>query len=154
TEKTLTEQPHLGSVMAKVRPATRNVPSYVWLQDLDADARTYYLHGGILGETYAPMLVGKRLDNPSAPRFRVTAFDPQPDVAAKRLRQRYELLKAIQVNPRQTTSPSVVSAMEKYQERALDLVTRPESRRAFDLEYEPVQVRDRYGRHPLGQNLL
>src|SRR5262249_11654145 len=102
TEKTLTEQPHLGSVMAKVRPATRNVPSYVWLQDLDADARTYYLHGGILGETYAPMLVGKRLDNPSAPRFRMTAFDPQPDVAAGRLRQRYELLQTMQANPRQT----------------------------------------------------
>src|SRR5262249_61018326 len=30
----------------------------------------------------------------------------------------------------------------------------PEARRAFDLEREPPSVRDRYGRGPLGQNLL
>src|SRR5205823_2751061 len=36
----------------------------------------------------------------------------------------------------------------------MDLVAGPEARRAFDLEHEPVALRDRYGRHPLGQNLL
>jgi len=36
----------------------------------------------------------------------------------------------------------------------MDLVTGPEARRAFDLERESIQIRDRYGRHPLGQNLL
>jgi hypothetical protein len=33
-------------------------------------------------------------------------------------------------------------------------VTGPEARRAFDLEREPPALRDRYGRGPLGQNLL
>ena len=33
-------------------------------------------------------------------------------------------------------------------------MTRPEGREAFDLDREPAKVRDRYGRHPLGQNLL
>lgn len=36
----------------------------------------------------------------------------------------------------------------------MDLVTGPEARRAFDLERESPAVRDRYGRGPLGQNLL
>ena len=36
----------------------------------------------------------------------------------------------------------------------MDLVTGPQARRAFQLEHEPARVRDRYGRHPLGQNLL
>ena len=44
--------------------------------------------------------------------------------------------------------------MRRFQERAVDLVTGPDARKAFDLEQEPVQVRDRYGRWPLGQNLL
>src|SRR5207248_3626385 len=46
------------------------------------------------------------------------------------------------------------ASMRRFQERAVDLLTRPEARRAFDLEREAVRVRDRYGRHPLGQNLL
>ncbi len=44
--------------------------------------------------------------------------------------------------------------MRGLQERALDLVTGPKARQAFDLEREHPAVRDRYGRHPLGQNLL
>jgi hypothetical protein len=33
-------------------------------------------------------------------------------------------------------------------------MTRPEGRKAFDLKDEPLAVRERYGMHPLGQNLL
>ena len=39
-------------------------------------------------------------------------------------------------------------------EKAYDAMTRPEGRDAFKLDREPAKVRDRYGRHPLGQNLL
>jgi hypothetical protein len=37
---------------------------------------------------------------------------------------------------------------------AFELATAPAGRRAFELEREPATVRDRYGQHPLGQNLL
>ena len=39
-------------------------------------------------------------------------------------------------------------------EKAYDAMTRPEGREAFNLDREPAKLRDRYGRHPLGQNLL
>src|SRR5262249_1453445 len=63
----------------------------------------------------------------------------------ERLRQRWDLLNSLD-----TTDDS----MRRFQERAVDLVAGAEARRAFDLEREPVTVRDRYGRHALGQNLL
>jgi uncharacterized protein DUF1501 len=44
--------------------------------------------------------------------------------------------------------------MRRFQERAVELVTGPEARQAFTLDSEPTALRDRYGRHPLGQNLL
>jgi len=44
--------------------------------------------------------------------------------------------------------------MQQFQQRAYDLITGPEARHAFDIAKEPDEVRDRYGRHPLGQNLL
>ena len=145
--------PHFGSVMAKLRPATRNVPPYVWMQNLDSDAGTRYLHGGFLGESYAPLLVGRRLDNPSAPGFRMKEFDPPADVTPGRVRQRQALLHAVDGHARTVALPTPAQ-MQQYQERAVDLVTGPAAGQAFDLQREPATVRERYGRHPLGQNLL
>jgi hypothetical protein len=39
-------------------------------------------------------------------------------------------------------------------EKTYDAMTRSEGRLAFELHREPVAVRERYGMHPLGQNLL
>ncbi len=139
------ETPYFGSIMAKVRPATRNVPSYVWVQNLAGDVQPRYLTGGFLGTPYSPLRIGNDLDNPSAPNFRVTAFDPPKDIPQQRLKQRWDLLNNLD---------SERGSMRRFQERAVDLVTGPEARRAFDLEREPLTLRDRYGRHPLGQNLL
>src|SRR6516225_8628719 len=50
--------PYFGSVMAKLRPARHNIPSYVWLQNLDRDVQPRYLNGGFLGTAYAPLRVG------------------------------------------------------------------------------------------------
>jgi hypothetical protein len=44
--------------------------------------------------------------------------------------------------------------MQRCQERAIDMVTGPGARRAFDLSREDPRLRERYGCHPLGQNLL
>ncbi len=138
--------PYYGSVMAKLRPSRRNIPSYVWVQNLAGDVQPRYLTGGFLGPAYSPLRVGTDLDNPSAPGFRMTAFDPPADVPAARLHARQRLLGAVE--------PESAGPLRRFQERAFDLVTGPQARRAFDLDREPTAVRDRYGRHPLGQNLL
>jgi hypothetical protein len=137
--------PYFGSVMAKLRPATRNVPSYVWVQNLAGDVQPRYLGGGFLGASYGPLRVGTDLDTPSVPGFRFTAFDPAKDVSAERLLKREQLLASVERDG---------GPMRRFQQRAVELVTGPDARRAFDLEQEPARVRDRYGRWPLGQNLL
>jgi hypothetical protein len=159
------ETPYFGSVAARVLPATRNVPSYVWIQNLAGDVQPRYLNGGFLGAAYSPLRVGTDLDNPSAPGFRVRAFDPPADVTRERLEQRFRLLDRSfspgfsRGDPRSGRDDSDPGSsrgymLRQFQERALDLVTGPEARRAFDLDYEPTPLRDRYGRHPIGQNLL
>src|SRR5204863_7680526 len=45
-------------------------------------------------------------------------------------------------------------ALSVYQERALGLLHSQRVRRAFDLAREPDRLRERYGRHRLGQSLL
>jgi len=46
------------------------------------------------------------------------------------------------------------STLSRFRERALELLQGSEARRAFDIDREHPRVRDRYGRYPLGQNLL
>ena len=104
-----------------------------------------YLTGGFLGSAYSPLRVGTDLDNPSAPGFRVKAFDPPKDISHPRLKERWGLLNSLDSNN---------GNMRRFQEKAVDLVSGPEARLAFDLDREPAKMRDRYGRHPLGQNLL
>src|SRR5262249_31497028 len=145
------DTPYFGSVAAKLRPATRNVPSYVWLQNLAGDVQPRYLTGGFLGAPYSPLRIGTDQDNPSAPEFRVKAFDPPTDVSAQRLLERPGLFAQGEPTGR---GPAGANDLRRFQERAVDLVAGPEARSAFDLDREPVRVRDRYGRHPLGQNLL
>jgi hypothetical protein len=146
--------PYYGSVMARLRPTTRNLPSYVWLQNLAGDVQPRYLRGGFFGSAYAPLRIGTDLDNPSAPNFRMTAFDTARDVPAERLLRRRDLLARVEPEGRAVLQGVIGERMRRFQERAVDLVTGPDARRAFALDQEPGTVRDRYGRHPLGQNLL
>jgi uncharacterized protein (DUF1501 family) len=44
--------------------------------------------------------------------------------------------------------------MNDFQRRAFDLLTTSAVQRAFDLESEPVQARERYGRNIYGQSIL
>jgi hypothetical protein len=147
--------PCFGSVTSRLRPSQRALPSYVWLQNLDADVRPWYLTGGFLGPGHGPLLVGKGADNVSNPAFRVQAFDPPADVSAQRLTGRQQLLTNLEnAQGRRVSSGSSAESLKRFRQRALELISGPEARRAFDLRQEPAKIRDRYGRHPLGQNLL
>jgi hypothetical protein len=141
---------YIGSVVSRVRPASRNVPSYVWIQDMASDAGTHYHTGGFLGSAHAPLRVGEKAENFAAENFRVTAFDPPAGVTVGRMEERRRLLEALTGD----MAGAATDRFQKYQERAFDLVMGPEARQAFDIQREPAPVRDRYGRHPLGQNLL
>jgi hypothetical protein len=146
--------PYFGSVMAKLRPSTRNVPSYVWVQNLAGDVQPRYLAGGFLGAAYSPLRVATDMDTPAYPSFRFTAFDPPKDVPLQRLQTRHHLLGTVEPPDAALTQAHSAAALRRFQERAVELVTGPEARRAFDLEREPAALRDHYSRHPLGQNLL
>ena len=145
--------PYYGSIVAKLCPPGGNVPPYAWIQNLAGDVQPRYLTGGFLGAAYSPLRVGNDLDNPAAPGFRMKAFDTAADVPTGRLLERNALVARVEATGR---GPSATGAtdMTRYRDRAVDLVTGPDARLAFDLERETPRLRDRYGRHPLGQNLL
>ena len=158
------DTPYFGSAVSRVRPSTRNMPSYVWLQNLAGDVEPRYLKGGFLGSAHSPLRVGNDLDNPSVPEFRFSAFDPPVGTSTEKLLLRRKLLHRLEntVHSLDLTNVSNVvgstngpfAEFGRFQEKAVDLVTGTDARAAFDVTRESDKVRDRYGRHPLGQNLL
>ena len=87
---------------------------------------------------------------PNNPDFRISALEPPAGRATLDVGSRSNLLHRLDVLP----SAGAASQMRTYQERALELVSSDAVRRSFDLSVEDAKIRDRYGRHLLGQSLL
>jgi uncharacterized protein (DUF1501 family) len=142
------DDPSFGSVVSKLKPSAASVPSYVWLQKFGGGAMPRdhtYLTGGSLGPAHAPLLIGTgHTDNLATPGYRVKALDTDATVTPERTSGRRELLEKLDAN----------NPLAAHREKAFELLTGPAARKAFDIEQEPSKVRDRYGRNPLGQNLL
>jgi uncharacterized protein (DUF1501 family) len=103
---------------------------------------------------YAPMLIGEgHADNPASPGFRVRAFDTQDGVSMQRLRGRRDLVQHLQ-GLSAIGSTAEFEALDVYQRRSFELIHGSAAREAFDVDREDATLRDRYGRNPLGQNLL
>lgn len=158
------DAPSIGAIVTKLRPSTADVPPHVWLQKFGGGAappEPSYLTGGSLGMACAPLLIGATHDdNPAMPGFRVKAFDTAAGITLDRLQSRRALLRQMQSaetaagRPVQHGAGRALEAFERSRERAFDLLTGSAARQAFDIEREPDPARDRYGRHPFGQNLL
>jgi hypothetical protein len=99
------------------------------------------------------MFVGTPNNHPAMPSFRGPdeLFAPVDSTAMEGRRQLLARLNAAE-------SPSdgnrLLQDWDDLQQRAFELANGPGGRHVFELGREPATVRDRYGRHPLGQHLL
>ena len=145
------DSPYLGSVLAKTRPSESNVASYVWLIKCIGDpvfCAPNIGTGGSLGAPYAPLFVGTAENNPSSPKF-----NPPDALFSKESPERREgrqhLLASLSQHSLGTSQD-----WQDVQRRGFELSDSDGPRKAFEVDREDPRVRDRYGRHPLGQNLL
>jgi hypothetical protein len=148
------DSPYLGSILSKVRPSERSVASYVWLIKCVGDpvfCAANIGNGGHLGAQYSPLFVGSAANHPAMPTFKgpdeLFAVN-EPD----RMQGRRRLLDGLNAGANEDSQPT--KDWENLQRRAFELANGPGGRQVFELDREPAKVRDRYGRHPLGQNLL
>lgn len=150
------DSPYIGSILAKVRPNERTIAPYVWLIKCVGDAVFCAPNigiGGHLGAAYSPLFVGSAANHPAMPEFKAPD-ELQAAVAAERMSDRRRLLEGI--SPSESTS-QIHRATRDWQDlhrRAFELTSGAEARLPFQLDREPTTVRERYGMHPLGQNLL
>jgi hypothetical protein len=101
-------------------------------------------NAGFLGSSYNPFQLTR---DPNALDFRVDELELPADLTLERLERRRSLLSLV---GRETRT----GVMAGHQERAFDLLGSRDVLRSFDLSREPPSLRERYGRHTLGQSLL
>lgn len=147
------DSPYIGSVVAKHLPSERNLVSNAWLIKCVGPpvfcAPNIGL-GGYLGSTYAPVFVGSAENHPAMPGFKPPEVYDRVD--PKRLGSRHDLLGQLESDV--LANQPLGKDWDVLREKAFDGLTRAEGRAAFELDREPLAVRERYGMHPLGQNLL
>jgi uncharacterized protein (DUF1501 family) len=150
---TPSDHPNLGSVVARFAPGRSALPRFVQLPQLASDVGnlTPGQFAGVLGRQYDPLAV---LKDPLAPDFNVAELSLPADVTAARLEDRDALLRRVDGQARALTQSAETRALSVYQERAVQLLTSPLVRQAFDLGREPASWRERYGMNTLGQSCL
>lgn len=147
------DQPYLGSFVARHKPSARNLVSNAWLIKCVGPPVFCAPNigiGGYLGSAYAPVFVGSAENHPAMENFKspeIYDFGNEAD-----FNRRKNLLASIES---QKLSGDVKGKdWTDLRVKAYEAMTRPEGRAAFNLKSESDKVRERYGMHPLGQNLL
>jgi hypothetical protein len=146
-------QPYLGSFVAKHKPSTRNFVSNAWLIKCVGPPVFCAPNigiGGYLGSAYAPLFIGAADNHPAMPDFKPPEIYDSYD--EERFGERKVLLSGLESV--RLDRDQRVKDWSDLREKTYDAMTRREGREAFDLDSEPVKIRERYGMHPLGQNLL
>jgi hypothetical protein len=150
------DAPYLGSILAKVRPTRQTAAPYVWLIKCVGDpvfCAPNIGNAGHLGMAYSPMFVGSAANHPAMPKF-APPEELQRAVSADRMQVRRSLLDRLDPVVGATKQTVAGTDWENLYGRAFDLTSGAEAVRPYDLTHESVEVRERYGMHPLGQNLL
>lgn len=147
-----TDNPAIGSVVARVLPPERAGVPYVALPFVTKEGAggppQPGFFGGFLGRAADPLFV---LNDPNAANFQMPGLAPSADVPAGRLSERSRLLRTVGDGGRQGDS---AVEMDQFQQRALDLLTSPAAQRAFRIDLESAALRTAYGRNIYGQSVL
>jgi len=128
-------------------PAGVNLPTFLVEGPLTWPGQ----HAGFLGPKHDPWQITR---DPNASNFRVDSLRLAPGIEVGRLNDRRALLETVSRQQAHLASTAAARRLEDQQRLAFSVLTSGQVARAFELDREPVAVRERYGRHAFGQSLL
>ncbi|HEX3657818.1 MAG TPA: DUF1501 domain-containing protein [Pirellulales bacterium] len=143
--------PCYGSVVSQQKGFKTVMPPFVQLGD-SMDHRNGGGIAGYLGLEHNPFML---LADPNGKDFAVRDITPPKGVDAGRIARRRSMLDEIdRLQQRTDMQPDAFKALDEHYEAALNMITAPETKKAFALDTEDAALRDGYGRHRLGQSCL
>lgn len=151
-DKTKPLMPDWMSIAHYLRYDTRRaLPNYVTVNPVDRYDSFTIAGATYLGPSYEPFRV---TGDPSQPNFEVPNVGLSDRSLAERFATRVSLREKLDGLRRDIDASGEIAALDDFDQAAVNLLTSPKARNAFDLSKEPDQVRDRYGRHQWGQQCL
>jgi hypothetical protein len=143
------DDPHMGSVIARFRHHDSQVPAYVAIPEVRVRMATVPVSGGgragLLGAQYDPLAIN------DDPRERFSGIALPEGISVDQFHQREALLAVIDGHvPRS----GAWQEYQAYRQSASRLVSAASNGGLFALDEEKPSVRERYGQHRFGQSLL
>jgi hypothetical protein len=134
--------PSLGSIVSKqLGHLNTHLPAYVMIPRNVPGTGSAYL--GVAHKAFET-----QADPANTGPFKLPNFELPPSVSLERVTDRRELLKSFDTMRREMDNSGQLSAMDRFQERAWDILTSPTARDAFDLDKESKEMKERYGLMP------
>ena len=164
--------PAMGSVADRELRGGDDLPGYFVipnslgrLQEFATRLRRPGEYGGWLGRGADPLTTAidkeDAKDNPywrdcadEELTFAIEGLLRPNDLTVSRLDDRGTLLRQFEGLQREWERPVAFRTYDRYQARAMSLVASEKTRQALDITREPVELRNRYGRHLFGQSCL
>jgi len=144
--------PCYASALNYLHPRQDGIPNGVLLPT--------YLHNGYGFSGQDAGLLGARFDplhvkqDPNADKFRFDSLNLPDGMSAGALLDRQKLLAELDTQCRTADRSRLYSEFDSYQQQAFSMLSTSAVGRAFHLDEESTEVRERYGRHLFGQSLL
>ncbi|MDB5331783.1 MAG: hypothetical protein JWP03_2934 [Phycisphaerales bacterium] len=146
------DYPHMGSQLARLMPPKEPMLPFVMLPRPLQESNVIGKGGtaGFLGAAYDPYYMFQD------PNDKVSTVDLslRSEVNQGRMERRASLLQKVDAAMPDIEKAVSDYALDTYDRKALELILSGRARKAFNLEEEPKELRDKYGRHTFGQSLL
>jgi hypothetical protein len=141
--------PSIGAVVANQLGFAGQIPPYVAIPH--NPSFTWELgKSAFLGGRYESFKAG----DPNQAGYRVRDLVRTTALTDKSIERRRTLLQAVDSLARQVEGNDQIATYDEFQKRASEMILSPQARTAFDIEQEPADLRDSYGRNMFGQSCL
>jgi len=143
--------PTYGSVISYFKGFKSAVPPFIQL-GTSIDRRFGGGTAGVLGLEHSPFEID---GDPGKDKFRVRDITPPQNISMPRIDRRRKMLAKIDQLQRQADlQPAAFDALDEHFKTALNMITAPETKAAFEISKEDAKLRDQYGRNAFGQRCL
>jgi hypothetical protein len=141
------QYPSLGSVVSHEYGPRNNLPPYVCIPNQPNE----YAGTGYLSSSFSPFSIGA---DPATKGFRVQDLNLPGGIDDSRFATRKGILESVNEHFARKEKSDGLAAMDTFYDRAYSLISSQKAREAFDIEAEPVKLREEYGMTQAGQRLL
>jgi hypothetical protein len=134
--------PSCGSIVSRqIGDEDKDLPAYVMIPRMVPGTNAAYL-----GVAHKPFETNA--DPANSGPFKLPNFALPQGLTVERLGERRELLTSFDQIRRDVDRTGQMQALDRFNQKAWDILTSSAARNAFDLDKEPAAVRERYGFMP------